>query len=326
MAILRSDLPSIDSAATSTAGNLDKLRQLILGHQHKLEENTQQSGLDAQKYAANKDADVSAKEQEQSNAIEAVKQMADSGMANDGGSITVNGVGFGKGYDPNKAIATNNRISDQAIKDTTNNYNKGLPKIQDQFNAASEGLQFVNDPRNVGSLGQARTLALKSMGMNRYNEQEAKAVVPPALQGTISQLFNSAGGDETPLNESQKRALNTFFMSTADQAHQKHELLKNNTIGGYQQRNGYDPNKAEGLKNAVMHNFDQQYEDKMKGFANLPTTTSPEADRPAPTGAIDKLAAFFSGGNKKATQPSSTLSPQERQRLEQLRAKRNAAK
>jgi hypothetical protein len=310
MPIYARDAAALDAQASEGARNTEnndaKLKQLILGKNLDMQKANEMVDVNQQNEQNKSNIDVGAQKSKQDNDLATIQKLSDSGVANEGGSISANGVTVGKGYDTNRMLQKQQGMSDKAIKDATDAYTKALPKIQDQFNAASEGMQLANDPKNIGSLGQARTLMLKSMGMNRYNSDEASAVLPPALKGMAANMFNAAGGDEAPLNDSQRATINTFFKGMAQTAHDKHESLKQNTLGSYQLRNGYDANKAEGLKSGVMGNFDKSYGDKMKQFDSLPTT-APAPGAPAPSGPMDKLAEFFGRGR---AQPAAQAAPQ----------------
>ncbi len=192
----------------------------------------------------------------------------------------------------------------QAIAAANKQYNSGLPKIQQVIQAAGEGLDATNDPTNPGSLGQARTLMLKAMGMNRYNEQEAKAVLPPTLMGSVSALFNQAGGDQTPLNEVQRKNINQFFQTQLGQAAQQHQALKSNAMNAAMSSPYANPNSTPQHLQGLGAPIDQMLEATKKKFQSIPTTQGPNLTaQPNPT-VVDRLKSYFGMGGAQAAQPA----------------------
>ncbi len=233
--------------------------------------------------------------------IGGLQQMSEQGLVPEGGSASVEGTSVGA--DPYaKLMGKQMQGGAHAIEAAQKTYNSGLQKIMPAAQAASEGMQLMSDPKNTGSLGQARTLMLKAMGMNRYNEQEAKAVLPPSLQGTVSQIFNSAGGDETPLNDSQKRSVATFFKGQLDQAKQAHETLKANSLNMYQQSPYFDAARGSQLQGSLGAPVDSVLKSALDKYSGMPDTRTDPSQRPAPTGMVDKLRQFLTGGG--SSQPS----------------------
>lgn len=194
---------------------------------------------------------------------------------------------------------------EKAIQGANSAYNKGASKIVQTAQASKEGLDLVNDPKQTGSLGQARTLALKMFGMNRYNENEAKAVVPPALQGTFSGIMNFAGDDATPLNEAQKRSLNSLFQGGLQNAKDQHDLLRKNAMGVYNSSLYSNPNRSQALEQNIGAPVDKDLSDSMKKYASLPNTQTAPAERPQPTGLVDRLRNMISPPSAVAASPAS---------------------
>lgn len=223
-------------------------------------------------------------------------------LLNQGGSARV--ADLSAGGDPYAHAAQANMKGEaSAIAQAQKTYNAGLPKIQQVGSAAAEGLEASNDPSNMGSLGQARTLMLKAMGMNRYNEQEAKAVLPQSLQGLASNIFNMAGGDETPLNEAQRKNINQFFRGQLQSAQQQHESLKQNSLNVAMSSPFATPNTAvhlQGLGSAADNMFKQAQEK----YSGVPATQGANLTAQPNPSVLDRLKGLFSPSPK--TQAAAT--------------------
>src|SRR6266850_1901464 len=99
--------------------------------------------------------------------IQRLQEMMKSAPEGSGATVTPEGASYSRGFNPYQMQQRQTQGDAQARMKANQVYNSGLPKIQQVAQAASEGLDFANDPQNIGSLGQARTLMLKAMGMNR---------------------------------------------------------------------------------------------------------------------------------------------------------------
>jgi hypothetical protein len=151
----------------------------------------------------------------------------------------------------------NQKAENGAYSDANKTYEKGLPDIQHKITAASQGLDAINDPRQIGSKGQARTLMLKAMGMNRYNDNEASAVLPASVYSQVKTLFNNAtqwngagdlNDDKNPLDPAQKQAISHFFGSVINTAKDQHDLLKQQAMQRYSGSRYADPSRAQMLQ------------------------------------------------------------------------------
>lgn len=135
------------------------------------------------------------------------------------------------GSDPTAHLMqANQRGEAAAIKQAQDLYSKAVPDLRKKMTAINEGLDAVNNPNDPGALGKARTAILSSMGMNRYNENEAKAILPPNMYSTASGLFNMGGDDSNPLSDVQKKATNSFFTGQLDNIRQQHSASKQSAI------------------------------------------------------------------------------------------------
>lgn len=166
----------------------------------------------------------------------------------------------------------NQKAQAAAVKGAVDIYQHGLPDIQKRLDAAKEGLDAVNDPKQVGSIGQAKSLMIKNLGMNRYNEQEGNALVPKTLSQKISEIFNYSGDDNSPLNPAQRAALNQVFMNSLDMAKNKHDMLKKNAMNAYQVSPFFDPTRADQLNQTIGGPLEQSISDIQKQYKSAPTT------------------------------------------------------
>lgn len=201
-----------------------------------------------------------------------------------------------------------------AVQQVNQTYNRGLDPLQKKISAAQEGLTAINDPQNPGSLGQARTLMLRSMGMNRYNEQEAKAVLPPTFYSAVNDMFTKGGGDTNPLNPTERSMVNQFFMNSLDRANQDHEQLKQNAINTYRVSPFYNPQQETALVNTIGGPVSQGIAKTRQMYQQVPATQGPQTtNKPLPS-VLDKLKAKFQGlgGNDTSTttSPNQPSSPQ----------------
>lgn len=256
---------------------------------------------------AGKQADLSNSNAEFDRAKQEVQEAAGKGKRI---SAKIGGASYGDSEtDPTLA---KNRGTSSAIEKANGYYMKGLPKIQEMSKAAQMGLESVNDPKQVGSLGQARTMLLKTFGMNRYNENEANAVLPPAVRGTFAKLFNSAGDDMNPLNESQRAAVNSIFSSTLEHAKTQHEMLKQNALNSYKTSPYYEPERGALLENTMGAPFAKELEGSITKYKPVPTTQPPAPSAAPLPGLLDnakaKLSQLF-GGASPATPASATTGP-----------------
>lgn len=301
--VLRSDLPNVYKQS-------DALTNLFFGSQQKQKEAQAQANIDvnkaqqmvpinAQATGANQSATNAANMQ----AIGQLQQNAPEGAQIHAGDLST-------GVDPYaRMVLQNQKQGASAIQSAQKQYMSGLPKIQQQLSASQELSDVANDPKNVGSIGQARTLMLKSMGMSRYNEQEAKAVMPPSLQSAVTGMFNQAGGDDTPLNAAQQRAINTFSQHMAANANNSHEQLKQNVMTGYQMSPYYDPSRGQQMQQQLGQPFSQAYGDFTKKSQQVSNSATPPAQQPAPQGSVDKLYNLIRGGGQGAPAPAPQPQP-----------------
>jgi hypothetical protein len=174
-----------------------------------------------------------------------------------------------------------------ASKQFTKIYNQGLPKIQQAVSAAGEGLKSIDDPAQMGSVGQARTLMLKTMGMSRYNEKEAAATLPPTLLQYAHQLFNTVGDDANPIQPNQKEAVRHFFQSALDTSKQQHDMLYQNAVNAYNISPYAAPNRDFSGQRKPMDTFLDQSVPKPPPAPPSSPTGKPLANTAPPTQPTD---------------------------------------
>ncbi len=222
---------------------------------------------------------------------------------NNGGSAAAGDLHVGA--DPYAHVQQNQLKGEaQAIAAANKQYASGLPKIQQVVQAAGEGLEATNDPTNPGSLGQARTLMLKAMGMNRYNEEEAKAVLPPTLQGYVSGLFNQAGGDQTPLNEVQRQNINQFFKTQLGTAKQQHDALKANAMNAAMSSPYANPSTTPAHLQGLGAPIDQMLQTTSQRFSQVPKTQGPNLTAQPNPSVVDRLKGYLGLGGASSQPPA----------------------
>jgi hypothetical protein len=193
-----------------------------------------------------------------------------------------------------------------ATKGAIDYYNKGASKLQDKAASAEEGLAATNDPNNIGSLGQARSLAIRALGMNRYNEAEAQAVLPPTLYSSISKVFNSAGDENSPMNSAQQQAMNTLFKHSLNSVQQQHDMLRSNAVSEYELHPAADPTKAQQLQQSLGSQFDSHLKQVAQKYSQSAAPATPQsAGQPAQPSALQRLGSYFGMGSQPDAQAQS---------------------
>lgn len=272
------------------SGEADRLKQFLQGQQ-------EQSKLGQIK--AQSAADVATEQGKSASDLQGLKNLRDAGLGADTTSAQVGGTHIG--MDPTAKLAVGDRKGEEAAYQKAQHvYMSGLPKLQQTAQAASEGLDFTNDPKNIGSLGQARTLMLKSMGMNRYNENEAKAVLPPTLYGAVANVFNAAGGDAAPLTENQRQNINQFFKTQLDGVKSQHDMLKQNALQNYSGSTYSNPQRAQMLGQTMGAPMESALSKSTSRYQAVPQTQGPNLTPTPNPGMVDKLKDFLGYGKKPA--------------------------
>lgn len=219
---------------------------------------------------------------------------------------------------PLKYMSRSQQAGNKALSHAYDIYAKGVPDIMKSSSAAEEGLNALNDPTQSGSLGIVRSQMLRSMGMNRYNDNEAKATMPPNLYQYAKTLFNGvsswdgdtskAPDDVNPMSAQQKQAANSFFRGALQVSLQKHQVFKSMALDSYRNSGYFDPDRAKQFQATVGQDLDQHLQSIMAPKPGTPPSNynSPPPQGPAPQkGLLDKAIGGIQSifGGKPQQQP-----------------------
>lgn len=206
---------------------------------------------------------------------------------------------------PLKYLLHSQQSGNKALQHAYDMYAHGQPKIQERLGAISEGLDAANDPQQINSIGAAKTLLIKSLGMNRYNQQEGNQLVPPQLGSTIHQIYNALGGEMNPLTASQRDAVVKTLRNGLQATKASHQNLKGMALGSYKTSGYYDPNSASNLQSMMGQEVDKSIDELDKKYSQpvnqMPTGSGVPQQPPS---MIDRLKGMF-GGSQSAPTPSS---------------------
>lgn len=223
-----------------------------------------------------------------------------------GGSAKVGEVALGA--DPTTARVAKEKAGEaQAIAHANSHYQQGLVAIQKSLNAASEGLDAVNDPSNKMSKGQFLGAATRALGLSRFpNKEEAAQLLPPTLQGKTSQFMNWLGAEgSNPMNDADRQAANSFLQGIVKSQEDSHNILKQDSLGAAMS-SPYAADSTRQHLSALGAPTDQLLTKIRSKYQNLPQTQGPNlAENPNP-GPLDKLKSFFSPSGGKPQQPIPT--------------------
>lgn len=225
---------------------------------------------------------------------------------------------------PMKYQMQQQKAGNKALSHAYDTYMHAFPEVQKRAQSAQEGLEAVNDPNQIGSIGQAKTLMIKNLGMNRYNQQEGNALVPNQLSGIVHQIFNFAGDGSNPLTPTQRQAMNTVFQGTLQSVRKQHEMAKSNALGSYMNSGYADPVQAQQFKSSLGQDFDKQMNDLTERYKQVPvnpgyTPPAPGTSAAQPPSMVDKLKSMFGMGSQQS-QPAQ----QAPMSFEEFKAKRAA--
>lgn len=276
-----------DASAASLADFLNKNVQAE-------RDRRQQSSMQAQKAQLDKEAQA----RELSQAQDIVDSNAKAGVSV---SAKVGNAAITQKEDsPLKYLMQSQQHGAKALSHAYDTYMKAFPEVQKRAQAASEGLEAVNDPNQVGSVGQAKTLMIKNLGMNRYNQQEGNALVPGNVSQVVHSIFNFTGDGSNPLSDIQRQALNTVFQGSLAISKKQHEMAKQNALGSYMNSGFADPAQAQQFKTTVGQDFDKQLDDMTQKYKAVPVNPGyqPAAPgssaAPQPPSMFQKLKSMFS--------------------------------
>lgn len=265
--------------------------QFTQGHQNDLENMQKKSDL--------------GKEEQERNLGLAQRGIEDNAKAGRNLSYKVGDVDIKQQEDsPLKYLMHSQQAGAHAQSHAYDTYMKAFPEVQKRAQSSMEGLEAINDPNQIGSVGQAKTLMIKNLGMNRYNEQEGNALVPKQLSQVIHGIYNGTFGDDNPLTDTQRQALNTVFQGGLSIAKKQHEMAKNNAVGSLVHSGIADPNTIQQFKSSIGSDFDKQLNDITDKYKAVPTTSGyqPGAAAKQPVSMIDKLRSLFGNQQSPAAQ------------------------
>lgn len=138
-------------------------------------------------------------------------------------------------------------------------YAKDYDGMKKGVDAAKEGLDAINDPTQGGSIGIARSMMIRTAGMNRYNGEEGLAMLPKNLQQAAKTLFQGvtngwdgqsvkAGDDNNPMTPQQKAAAESFFRGHIANTQQQNEASKNKARGYLRSTGHFTPDTSKVLE------------------------------------------------------------------------------
>lgn len=211
-----------------------------------------------------------------------------------------------KEENPAKYLFMNTKATSGAAKHSYDMYAKALPDIQKGLQSAQEGLEAVNDPNQINSIGQAKTLLIKNLGMNRYNQQEGNALVQPQYAQIFNELYNKLGNDQNPLTETQRRAINSTFSGALQRVKAQHATAKQTALGSFRTSGYYDPSTEQSLTNNMGGDVDKNIDSTIERFKQVPQNPGyqPGAQTPPQQSAFDKLKGMFGFGGSTQSNPN----------------------
>lgn len=209
-------------------------------------------------------------------------------------------------------------LNSKNVKDAQGVYNKGLTKLQDQVQSIDELGKVIDNPNQM-SLGLARTKIISALGMNRYNGDEAKAILPSSLYKTVSGIMSAPGGDSSSLSPTQVRDIGTIATGLLDTAQSRHNTLKSTALNHYIASPGSNQDELGVLKDNLGGPLDAQISNLRKQYADR-ASTSVQAEAPKSTPpqqgilneVTDKLSSYFnpkSAASQQAASPSGPHGP-----------------
>lgn len=326
MALLQKDLDRLQPSITAGVQGMDKLRELIMGkdldRRNTREQQQQKSDLE-----------VSAKQSEQRNALDALQEMDKRGMINEGGSATVNGVGYGKGYDPMRAKGMQDRERGAVLKLT-----KPMGDSADQLERLNQLADLMDSPNGYDQKQAAVLQARLAEGQNQRLLQSViesfgskGQSVPGIVMGAYNKIKGGAASTLTPdeMNALREHAFKQkdYYGDQLEQARKQYDAQAP-VLGS-----GIPATDIQTLGNAP-YSRGQSYltklQDRQKAFSQASGAQVPPAQQNYSPGITDRLANWLGGGggSPKAA-PAAPAAPQGGQppmSFEEFKAARKAGK
>lgn len=137
-----------------------------------------------------------------------------------------------------------NQVETQALNKAYGLYNSGAKGLSGKLDTLEEATNVLSKPNQM-TLGTMRSLVLRASGLNRFNDEEAKNLVPPTAQGAFSRIGSWAGGDSQSVTPSQIKDASEFFNGVANSVKTNHEALKQQALQQYSSMPGANPNRLQ---------------------------------------------------------------------------------
>lgn len=190
-------------------------------------------------------------------------------------------------------------------------YQKGYNDLNKKLDAIEEGKASLSRG-DISTLGQARAAALRVAGLNRFNAEEAKNLLPPTLYSRLVGTWNSLTGDDAQsLGENQRKAMSDLFNTANEHAAAAHEKHLNNALGFYRTSAYYNPQKEE----LIHQTWGQPFRERTKEINDMPVSRPDQTTQEQHPGMFSGLFNFL---KQTPTQPSSTKTRE--QKIQELRA------
>lgn len=155
-----------------------------------------------------------------------VKETLNSGDLPEGSGMSLDAdgkVAVTRGVNPVGLAAQGAKAYTGAI----NFYNQKLPDEEKKLTAAERLYGAISDPANPITAGTARSLLLNIHGMNRFNEEEANAMVGPTMANQLKKAMTFLGSNEgATLNDAQRAGIVEILNDSVGSVKSQHDMYK----------------------------------------------------------------------------------------------------
>lgn len=199
----------------------------------------------------------------------------------------------------------------KASKAAFDSYSKQTGKLPQVINSVNEIMDQLKDPNGI-SPGIIKTKMISALGMNRYNAQEAAALLPPTAREKLEGLLTFTGMQSQPITPGSPshQALQKFSQDLLNSAQSAHNQAKQSAIGMYSSNPYASPARSEMLKQTIGKPTEDMINDTRSKFqmqqAPQPGTPVPQA---APKSILDRLKAAYEAGTQPSTPQANTTTP-----------------
>lgn len=143
------------------------------------------------------------------------------------------------------------QAGNKAVGDVLQSYDVNSRPLLKQVEALNS-LKDVISNNNQMTVGLAQTAMLSALGMNRYNENEAKNQIQPSLAARMNRWMSAATGeDKATLTDSQVKDLRDFISQKSDSLLRANDTIKKQAIERFRQSRFYDPSQEERLQSGL---------------------------------------------------------------------------